>query len=253
MTESTSSERVALITGAAGGIGQAAVTVFLDAGWKVVAVDRDKADYPPSVSDIHQVDLTIAESVDELFERLHDQPGRLDALINNAGVQISKPISDTSVADWDEVMNSNLRSTFLMGKRCFKLLGTSQGAVVNVSSVHALATSANIAAYAASKGGILALTRAMALEYGELGVRVNAVLPGAVDTKMLSESLERFEGKSRKARRRALAAKTPLGRIGEPYEIAEAILFLADNDRSSFITGQALVVDGGATARLGTE
>lgn len=252
-SESTTDHRVALITGAAGGIGQATVAAFVDSGWRVVAVDRVENGDLPAVVAFHRVDLTDIESVAGLFERLRDEPGRLDALVNNAGVQISKPILKTTVEDWDHVMETNLRSTFLMGKHSLNLLGASRGSVVNVSSVHALATSLNIAAYAASKGGILALTRAMALEFGARGVRVNTILPGAVDTPMLRAGLVRIEGRSLEAKLRVLSAKTALGRVGEPYEIAQGILFLADSDRSSFITGQALVIDGGATARLSTE
>jgi len=129
------------------------------------------------------------------------------------------------------------------------------GAIVNVSSVHAIATSANISAYAASKGGLLALTRAMAIEFAPDNIRVNTVLPGAVDTPMLRESMKRgqFDEGSIQMRLDNLANKTVNGRVGTPREIAQSIYFLADNTQSSFMTGQALVVDGGATARLSTE
>jgi NAD(P)-dependent dehydrogenase (short-subunit alcohol dehydrogenase family) len=188
-----------------------------------------------------------------VFGELARQEGRLDALVNNAAIQINKPILTTSTAEWDEVMASNMRSAYLTAKHGFDLLRAARGSIVNVSSVHALATSAGIAAYAASKGGLLALTRAMAIEFGPDGVRVNAVLPGAVDTPMLRESLGRLEGRDLEAKLQALGGRTPLGRVGRPAEIAEAILFLADGERSSFITGQALTVDGGAMAQLRTE
>ena len=127
--------------------------------------------------------------------------------------------------------------------------------MVNVSSVHAVATSVNIATYAASKGGLLALTRAMAIEFAPDNIRVNAILPGAVDTPMLRSGLQRghLAGSEITDRLDNLARKTVNGRIGEPREIAHAIYFLADSTQSSFMTGQALVVDGGATARLSTE
>jgi NAD(P)-dependent dehydrogenase (short-subunit alcohol dehydrogenase family) len=126
---------------------------------------------------------------------------------------------------------------------------------VNVSSVHAVATSSNIAAYAASKGGLLALTRAMAVEWAMDNIRVNAILPGAVDTPMLRAGLNRghLTGGTVIDRLENLARKTVNGRVGLPEEIAHAIYFLADNSQSSFITGQAMIVDGGATARLSTE
>jgi NAD(P)-dependent dehydrogenase (short-subunit alcohol dehydrogenase family) len=135
------------------------------------------------------------------------------------------------------------------------MLLKSRGSIVNVSSVHAIATSEGIAAYAASKGAIVALTRALALEFGRNKVRVNAVLPGAVDTPMLRAGLTRghLKGKNASQLIRALGSKHVMGQVGAPEEIAEGILFLADPARSSFMTGQSLVIDGGATARLSTE
>ena len=135
------------------------------------------------------------------------------------------------------------------------LVAAGESAIVNVSSVHAIQTSTNISAYAASKGGILALTRAMAIEFAPNNIRVNAVLPGAVDTPMLRSGLDRGQhsGSSMTDRLDNLARKTVNGRIGQPFEIAQAVYFLAGGETSSFMTGQALVVDGGATARLSTE
>lgn len=154
------------------------------------------------------------------------------------------------------VMATNLRAVFLSAQLAYPLLmAAGGGAFVNVSSVHAVQTSANIAAYAASKGGILALTRAMAIEFAKDNIRVNAILPGAVDTPMLRAGLDRghVSGPSMSERLDNLARKTVNGRIGTPEEIAHAIYFLADDTQSSFMTGQALIVDGGATARLSTE
>ncbi|HNS61684.1 MAG TPA: SDR family oxidoreductase, partial [Anaerolineales bacterium] len=163
---------------------------------------------------------------------------------------------ETSVDEWDAVMASNLRSVFLFVKLAHSLMKSAGGgAVVNVSSVHAIQTSANIAAYAASKGGLLALTRAMAIEFAPDNIRVNAILPGAVDTPMLRAGLGRGHVGHGDVEERLdnLARKTVSGKVGKPEEIASAIYFLADNEQSSFMTGQALVVDGGATARLSTE
>jgi len=177
-------------------------------------------------------------------------------VVHNAGVQVAKPLIETTAEEWDMVMASNLRSVFLGTKLAYPFLKTKGGgAIVNVSSVHAIATSADIAAYAASKGGILALTRAMAIEFAKDEIRVNVILPGAVDTPMLRAGLGRGHvghGDLTDCLEN-LARKTVNGRIGQPEEIAKAIYFLADNTQSSFMTGQALVVDGGATARLSTE
>jgi NAD(P)-dependent dehydrogenase (short-subunit alcohol dehydrogenase family) len=147
-----------------------------------------------------------------------------------------------------------LRSVYLGIRAAHPLLLTNRGSIVNVSSVHAIATSTKIAAYAASKGGMVALTRALALELAPQ-IRVNAILPGAVDTPMLRDGLMRghLQGANAAELVNDLGSKHVIGRVGQPSEIAEAIYFLADDDRSSFMTGQTLIVDGGATARLSTE
>jgi NAD(P)-dependent dehydrogenase (short-subunit alcohol dehydrogenase family) len=180
---------------------------------------------------------------------------RIDALVNNAAIQICKPLIETTPEEWDSVMAVNVRSVYLAVRYMHPFMQGHDGAIVIVSSVHALATSANIAAYAASKGALAALTRALAIELSPDRLRVNAILPGAVDTPMLREGLGRGHVKGEKMAdlMEQLGAKHLIGRVGRPEEIAEAILFLADSDYSSFITGQALIVDGGATARLSTE
>lgn len=244
-----------LITGAAGGIGRATVERFSTAGWHVIACDRDdSATYPAGVS-YEYADISKPEDVGALFSRLSEQIAGLHALVNNAAIQIIKPLVDMSVSEWDETMETNLRSIFLTARFGFPLLKTAQGAIVNISSVHALATSSDIAAYAASKGGILALTRAMAIEFAPDHIRVNAVLPGAVETQMLRSGLARghLQDGSIDEKLSELGKRTALGRVGQPGEIAEAILFLVEEDRSSFMTGQALTVDGGAMTRLSTE
>jgi NAD(P)-dependent dehydrogenase (short-subunit alcohol dehydrogenase family) len=253
-----------LITGAAGGIGRATVNLFAEKGWRVIGVDRNPysqsgveggADFPSNGLFIRS-DISRPEDMQAIFEQAHAFTDTLDALVNNAAMQIAKPLIETSVEEWDSVMAANLRSVFLGVKLAHPLLKARGGAaVVNVSSVHAIQTSANIAAYAASKGGLLALTRAMAIEFAPDNIRVNSVLPGAVDTPMLRAGLGRghLGGENVQDRLDNLARKTVNGRVGRPEEIASAIYFLADNQQSSFMTGQALVIDGGATARLSTE
>ena len=248
-------ERIVLITGAAGGIGTAAVEVFSKAGWTVLAVDRsDKGDFPEGTT-FFKIDVSDPDSVSEVFKAVKARTDHLAALVNNAAIQICKPLVDMSVEEWDSVLHTNLRAVFLMAREAFGLLTNAKGSIVNVSSVHAVATSKNIAAYAASKGGVVALTRAMAIEFAEAGVRVNAILPGAVDTQMLREGLSRghVKGSNIEDQLDDLGHRTVIGRVGDPREIAHSILFLADKEKSSFITGHALVVDGGATIRLSTE
>lgn len=247
-----------LITGVAGGIGSATARAFSAAGYHVVGVDRSQRDSLEGVDLYIQADIANEDETRQIFERVAADAGKLDVLVNNAAVQIAKPLVATTPAEWDLVMNSNLRAVYLAIRQAHPLMiGEGRKAsIVNISSVHAVQTSANIAAYAASKGALLALTRALAIEMAPDNIRVNAVLPGAVDTHMLRAGLNRGhvgQGGGVEEKLELLASKTVIGRVGQPDEIAQAIVFLADNERASFVTGQALVVDGGATARLSTE
>jgi len=246
-----------LITGAAGGIGRATVQLFAQNGWTVIGVDRAPFGEPfPSDGFFIQADIADPAALESIIAQTRSFTHTLDALVNNAALQVAKPIVETSVAEWDLTIASNLRSAFLGAKLAHPLLKAGGGgAIVNMSSVHAVQTSANIAAYAASKGGLLALTRAMAIEFAPDQIRVNAVLPGAVDTPMLRAGLGRGHVGDGSITERLdnLARKTVNGRVGLPEEIAHAVYFLADGTQSSFMTGQALIVDGGATARLSTE
>ena len=251
------SKKTILITGAAGGVGRATVKHFHERGYRVIGVDRQSV-YPEFPEDglFIQADISIPENIEKIFVQATQFTPTLDVLVNNAGFQVTKPLVETTVEEWDMVMASNLRSVFLGSKLAYPLLkAEGGGAIVNVSSVHAVATSANIAAYAASKGGLLALTRAMAIEFAPDNIRVNAVLPGAVDTPMLRAGFHRGrdDEASEESQLAALAAKTVNGRVALPEEIASVIYFLADGAQSSFITGQGLLADGGATCRLSTE
>ena len=250
-------KRYVVVTGAAGGIGRETANFFAKKGWIVVGIDRAafNGNFPQNGLFI-QADVSLEKDWQVIQEKLAERTISLDALVNNAAIQVTKPIIETTVEEWDRVLNANLRSVFLSVKMLHPALKAEKGAaIVNVSSVHAVATSKNIAAYAASKGGMLALTRALAIELAPDNIRVNSVLPGAVDTPMLKAGLNRDHAGSGTPAERLenLARKTVSGKIGQPHEIARAIYFLADRDESSFITGQPLVVDGGATAKLSTE
>ncbi len=249
--------KTVLITGAAGGIGRATVQLFFQKGWRVIGVDKNLfgEDFPANGLFI-QSNIAHPEDMQAIFEQAHAFTETLNALVNNAAMQVAKPLVETTVEEWDAVMASNLRSAFMAVKLAYPLLKAADGgAVVNVSSVHAVQTSANIAAYAASKGGLLALTRAMAIEFAVDNIRANAILPGAVDTPMLRAGLSRGHVGHGDIQERLdnLARKTVNGRVGTPEEIASAVYFLADSEQSSFMTGQSLIIDGGATARLSTE
>jgi len=243
-----------LITGVSGGIGSAAAELFLQSGWDVSGTDIKMGDVCAGLNRFWEGDASDPTLWKEIAAASEFRDG-LDALVNNAAVQLSKSIMDTADDEWDRVMAVNLRSVFLGTKYLIPLLQKKASAIVNISSVHAAATSKNIAAYAASKGALVAFTRAAALELASKQIRVNALMPGATDTRMLEDGLERghLNGDNLVSLKVALAKKTPAGRIGRAMEIAQAIYFLADSERSSFVTGQTLVVDGGALARLSTE
>jgi glucose 1-dehydrogenase len=251
-------KQTVLITGAAGGVGRATATLFLDLGWQVLAVDVIKQPKPslPSAVSFVSMDISSPTEVDELFKAVSSQTENgLHALVNNAAVQITKPLIETSAEEWDRVHAVNLRAPFLVAKAFYPALKKAKGAVINVSSVHALATSADIGAYASTKGGLLALTRSMAIEFAPDGIRVNTILPGATDTPMLDAGLNRehVKGSDLHQRKADLADKILLKRLAAPEEIARIIYFLADSTQSGYITGQSLVADGGALARLSTE
>lgn len=249
-------DRVVLITGVFGGIGYATARVFYENGWKVIGVDRKKGEDKGKVIDFYmEQDLSNSKEVSYIFDEITNKYGRLDCLVNNAAIQVCKSIIETTEDEWDSVFEANMKSIFLTVKNSFNLLKETKGAIVNISSVHAFATSKHISAYASSKGAILAFTRAAALEFSEAGIRVNAILPGAVDTQMLRAGLSRDHGVGGDICERIenLGFKHPSKRIGDPEEIGKAIYFLADNSQSSYITGQALIADGGALAQLSTE
>ena len=249
-------EKVVCITGVAGGIGAATAEVFSQAGLYVVGVDCIKpSTIPAGIGRYIRADIGDMAEVIRVFDEITRQERRLDVLINNAAVQIAKPLVDTEPDEWDQLMAVNVRGVYLSIKHAFPLLRRQGGSIVNVSSVHAIATSENIAAYATSKGALMALTRAAALELASNDIRVNAILPGAVDTEMLRSGLTRGRAGrgTMEQRLKSLARKHAVGRLGLPEEIAQMILFLADNQKTAFMTGQSIIVDGGATAQLSTE
>ena len=247
--------KAALITGVCGGIGQATARHLKEEGWSVYATDI--VDPPDSLKldafwkgDVASEQFWTDKIAPEVKVR-----GSLQAIIHNAAIQPCTPLLETSVAEWDEVMAVNLRASFLAVRSLAPLMKGGSASIVNVASVHALATSAGMSVYVTSKGGLVSFTRAAALDLAAMKIRVNAVLPGAIDTPMLEAGLQRnATGQFSLAElKENLASKTPIQRIGAPEEVARAIAFLIDPVASSFITGQALVIDGGATTRLSTE
>jgi glucose 1-dehydrogenase len=251
--------RLAVVTGAAGGIGNAVVVHLRRLGWRVIACDRDALPRAAAASDSSSDDFVRSDigtggGRAELIDHVLSSHDRLDALVNNAAVPSDKPLLETADPDWAETFEVNVMAPFVLMRELYPLLKAAQGSVVNVASVHAVATSPNAAAYAASKAALVGLTRAAALEFGADGVRVNAVLPGAVDTDMLRAGLLRSDHPDgAEGARRNLVDRTPIGFIAAPDQVAPTIAFLLDPERSGYVTGHALAVDGGALSRLGTE
>ncbi len=246
--------KVAVITGAGSGIGRVAASLFASEGAKVVLADVDPAPAETAASYIMDhggsatalgVDVTDAAGVDSMVAEAVAHYGGLHILFNNAGIFPADDggILETPPDTWDRVMDVNLKGVWLGCRAAVPaMLESGGGSIVNVASFVALVGAATAqVAYTASKGGVLALTRELAVEYARRGIRANSICPGPIETPLLAELL------ADPARRQRRLVHIPLGRFGRPEEIAKAALFLASDD-SSFVTGSALVVDGGITA-----
>ncbi len=255
-------DKVALVTGAASGIGRATAMLFAREGARVVLTDiagsgedvmqEIRASGGQALFILH--DVTDEVVWQKVMSRIVESYGRLDVLVNNAGTATSRPVTELSLAEWREQLAVNLDGTFLGTKYAVRTmrLGRRGGSIINVSSVSGLVGSPGTAAYSASKGGVLMLSKAVAMECAQDGIRVNAVVPGGVRTPIWQtadwwKGFVDSVGSEAEAWKR-LDASAPLGRMGEPEDIAEAILYLA-SDASRYVTGTELVVDGGYTAR----
>lgn len=234
---------IALVTGAAHGIGRAIVLHLIATGWNVGAVDlansgvarafkRYARHVLPIAGDVTQ-EATAKRAVAAVVERW----GRLDGLVSNAGIMIRKPIRRLSFAEWNRVIGTNLSAAFLLARAAEKALRNANGAIVTIASTRWQMSEPDTEAYAASKGGLVALTHALAMSLGPQ-VRVNCVSPGWIATKDYA------------ALRRKDHAQHPAGRVGKPQDIAEIVAWLLDAERSGFVTGANFVVDGGMTRKM---
>jgi NAD(P)-dependent dehydrogenase (short-subunit alcohol dehydrogenase family) len=242
---------VALVTGASSGIGAATAIAFAEAGWEVMAAGRDEGrlEEVADVSDriaIWTGDLTESDDCEELIADTIDEFGSLDCLVNSAGVIVRANVADTSDEDWRFTMGINVDAPFYLSRAALPHLLQTTGSIVNIASDWGLKGGDRAAAYCASKGAIVQLTRAMAIDHARDGLRVNAVCPGDIDTPMLTNEaddkdidLEDFLAQA--------AEESPNGRIGTPEEVAALILFLA-SDAATHITGSAIPIDGGGSA-----
>jgi len=233
-------EKVCVITGAASGIGAETVRLFEEEGARVVGADLN----PVSAGSLQlEVDVGDEEQVRGMYERTRAEFGRIDVLFNNAGINPSDDTSvlETSLEAWQRVQDTNLRSVFLCCKHGIPhLLAGGRGSVVNTASfVAVMGAATSQISYTASKGGVLALSRELGIEFARRGVRVNALCPGPVDTPLLQEL---FANDPERAARRLV--HVPMGRFAEPREIAQGALFLA-SDESSYVTASTFLVDGG--------
>lgn len=249
--------KVALVTGAGVGIGHAVAVRLAAEGASVAVLDRDQAAAEQTVAAIGDralaltADITSPEQVAAAFASVAERYGGLDVLVNNAGVVRYGTVPEFSVEDWDLVMDTNVKGTFLTVKHAVPMMRErGGGAIVNTASAQAFASQPTVAAYSASKGAIVAMTRTLALDHASDGIRVNCICPGSVQTPMLRYGAEYFEDGDPAETMAGWGRLHPIGRLIQPEEVAGLIAFLASDDASA-ITGAPYLVDGGLLAKLG--
>lgn len=246
--------KIVVMTGVASGIGRASANLFAKEGARILGVDIDEEGGNSITENVRvfggrmtfvKSDVSKVDDIRAVFE-IAQEMGGVDILFNNAGVEVAKSLLETTEEDWDKNVGVNLKSVFFYCKHAIEQMKEKgKGVIINTSSVAGLVGSFS-PAYSAAKGGIIALTKALATDFGQFNIRVNCILPGAIETPML-ERVIKFQGEPSKVRVRRLK-NYPLARFGYPDEVAQTALFLAADD-SSFISGASIPVDGGFTAK----
>ncbi|NDP46804.1 MAG: SDR family oxidoreductase, partial [Sulfuriferula multivorans] len=236
--------RICIVTGGAQGIGEACIRRFAREGAKVVIADIHDTRGAALASELGGLyvhcDVGVKTQVDALVAQTMEAHGRIDVLVNNAGIFKTAEFLDVTEADFDEVLRINLKGSFLVGQAVAREMAKAgKGSIVNMSSVNAVLTIPSISSYNVSKGGINQLTRVMALVLADKGVRVNAVAPGTIATELAYKAVLTSEEAKTK-----VMSRTPMKRLGEPSEVADIVAYLA-SDAASYITGEIVVVDGG--------
>lgn len=244
--------KVAIVTGGNSGIGRAISEVFAREKARVVIGARNTETGGQTAQAIQdrggtatfvRTDVQDSSQVKRLVEEAVARYGTVDVVCHSAGTELVKLLVDTTEEEWDMVMNTNVKGAYLVSKYALPyMIAKRRGVIINISSQLGFVGFEKFSAYCASKGAIIQLTKAMAIEYAKYGIRVNCVCPGAIDTPMMERELALFQDPEET--RRKVIMDHPIGRIGRPEEIAEAVLFLA-SERSSFIVGESMIVDGG--------
>ena len=247
----------ALVTGAGSGIGRGCAEVFADAGANVAVNDVDAAAAEKTAQSLRKLgrqtvvlvgDVGDEKSVAAMYATLEKTTDRLHVLINNAGFNMFKGIADTEPAEWDRIMQVDLRGIYLMTRRALPLLKKAgQASMISIASVHAHATVPHLTAYAAAKGGVVAVTRSLCQELGPMGIRVNAISPGFVNTAIMDRWLASVPDPAETMRQ--VNSYHPVGRIADPKEIGYLAAYLS-SDYAGFITGVNVTIDGGLTSQL---
>ena len=237
-----SAKPVALVTGGANGIGRAVARHLLSCGWQIAIIDLADSGLRRAFARERNVlaiegDVRDEESVADALEAVLDRFHRLDGLVSNAGIMVRKPLRRLTIAEWHRVLDTNLTAAFLLARAAEKPLRKARGAMVTIASTRAVMSEPNTESYSASKGGLLALTHALAISFAP-DIRVNCVSPGWIETKD-------YSGLRRKDHR-----QHPAGRVGRPQDVAELVSWLLDGKRSGFVTGANFVIDGGMTRKM---